>query len=103
RIPVLFKVVGVLGAPGTTYSVPLGQRLMIEFISGQCNTAPTLVNLTFTSGGHFGSHIFPIPVAAAGFGAFILSAKFFADGGTEVALDGGCFFNISGQLVTPYY
>jgi hypothetical protein len=105
-----------LGTTGT-YSVPVGQRLNIEYVSGQC-LGFTLDGITFflspflvaVTGGIKNSHRFTlptpfiIPAPSAGFGeAFGHVVKIYADAGSNITLQGaqGCSFVISGQLVTP--
>jgi hypothetical protein len=116
--PVSFQL-GPAGRP-TTYSVPVGQLLIIEYVSGECvGEQGTLggigffssPGLTATTGGFTGNHRFslPIPFANGSVNAFTQQfghlVKIYADGGSNVTLavlgDAlGCSVTFSGQLVT---
>jgi len=96
---------------GSTFSVPVGQRLVIEYISGTCTVFPkNFLSIGATTNGTKMNHSFSLPVVngpvaigvAAEFGDLV---KIYADPGTNVVLEGGtdvCVnLTVSGRLVTP--
>ena len=103
-----------LANAGSTFAVPEGKRLVIEYVSGTCLTFPNgSVFLRATTNGTTLGHYFSSPVinplpsgtpqiAYATFGDLV---KIYADPGTNVSLDGGtdvCLnLSLSGKLVTP--
>jgi hypothetical protein len=113
-VPIETPVVFSLANAGSTFAVPAGKRLVIEYVSGTCLTFPNgSASITATTNGtrlshQFTSHVInPLPtgtpqVAYATFGDLV---KIYADPGTTVSLDGGtdvCLnLTLSGKLVTP--
>jgi hypothetical protein len=107
--PVAFTLNPFIGI--TTYSVPVGQRLVIEYVSGLCPNPPPypiqLPGLEVTTRGFLQLHGIlshePMGNSVAGpsvnFGNLV---KIYADAGSTVTLDGNsCRVTVSGQLVTP--
>jgi hypothetical protein len=109
--PVVFS----LANAGSTFAVPKGKRLVIEYVSGTCLTFPNgSVSIAATTNGTRLEHSFSSPVinplpldnprqiSAATFGDLV---KIYADPGTIVSLDGAtdvCLnLTLSGKLVTP--
>jgi hypothetical protein len=103
--PVAFQLADV----GSTFAVPRGKRLVIEYVSGTCATLPTgSVFITATTNGNRVGHYFSSPVGTssqisnATFGDLV---KIYADPGTIVSLDGStnvCLnLSFSGKLLTP--
>jgi hypothetical protein len=101
-----------LGNTGTfllTTTVPTAQRLVIEYVSGQCDTggltfAPKILLLTHTSGVPLNHSFAPAsPVAAANIWQMGQVVKIYADQGTSISVDllGLCFLTFSGLLVSP--
>jgi hypothetical protein len=102
--PVAFGLLGS-GSPDT-YSVPIGQRLVIEYISGACSSDPVPVGLLFvtTNGLIIGYSVVPAFVAQTNATGYIgQSVKLYADPGTKVSLPQGahCTLIVSGRLVAP--
>jgi hypothetical protein len=104
----------------TTYSVPVGQRLIMEYVSGECTASGFSVNsvlfpsadLKVTTGGIQNTHTFAMPMplfSAPNIGnqinteQFSHSVKIYADAGSNVtfATPNFCNLTVSGQLVTP--
>ena len=100
-----------------TYSVPVGQRLVIEYASGQCSPVTfdgvTSYNPPFisaTTNGNSQGHSFAVPIANSqplingGFVPFGHLVKIYADAGSNVTLVSGtvnnCLLLLSGQLVS---
>ena len=98
----------------SVFTVPVAQRLVIEYVSGQCGVtgqllAPTPFIQTVT-GGVTTSHFITLPTGfipsaevAVQFGQLV---KIYADPGTNVTVGllqqgVGCGITFSGQLVTP--
>jgi hypothetical protein len=103
-----------LAAPrGTTFfTVPTGQRLVIEYVSGQCDNSPQnippLPIISTVTSGTFNDHTIAMPFAAAAIQTVRLGqvVKIYADPGTRVQLTvkdaADCLLTFSGQLVnTP--
>ena len=91
-----------------SFAVPLGQRLVIEYISGSCETAPHgTVRVRILTSGQSIAHQFTMPVSSPQniFASFGHVVKFYADPGSSVTFEGSnnvCDNLIfSGQLVTP--
>src|SRR5262249_45253898 len=99
------------------YSVPVGQRLVIEYASGQCSPVTfdgvTSYNPPFISAitnGNSQGHSFAVPIANnqpltnGGFVPFGHLVKIYADAGSNVTLVSGtgnnCLLLLSGQLVS---
>jgi hypothetical protein len=106
-------VVVVLSLVGQTYSVPVGQRFVIEYGSGLCQPRPSgspnagLIDLPFVAvitNGARANHAFAIPIAPPNvfpgttFGNLI---KIYADAGTFITNESNCVLTLSGQLVSP--
>jgi hypothetical protein len=92
------------------FVVPVGKRLVIEYVSGVCSTAPSApdgrVSLTVTTNGQIQDHAFSstvFPMASQQtFAQFGHVVKIYADPGTTVAQTGAnnCSgLSVSGRLV----
>jgi hypothetical protein len=91
--------------PGqNAFAVPTGQRLVIEYISGQCNTGGNIEFLV-TTGGSLNRHYVTIPPGNVPNMEFGHLVKLYADPGTNVTMDNQglvCALSFSGLLVnTP--
>src|SRR5262249_44495129 len=104
-VPVVFGLSnGVLGAPGETYSVPVGQRLVIEYVSGACPDPGSMTISTYTNGANTVYRVSSGGSVIQTTYYFDHAVKIFADQGTVVRLEfgeAGCRAAFSGQLVTP--
>jgi hypothetical protein len=108
--PVSFSLEGPAGP--TTYVVPVTQRLVIEYLSGQCipiEGAYFFPSISVVTNGvqivHF--YDFPIPPVSLNTSPLTVSfghlVKLYAQQGSSVVITGavGCRLSFSGQLVSP--
>jgi hypothetical protein len=102
--PVAF-VLSPLPEVPNVFPVPAGQRLVIEYISGACNTGGG-ITIQLTTGGFIADHFVTIPSGNIPNMQFGHLVKLYADPGTNVTVfaPGGlvCHVSFSGLLVkTP--
>jgi hypothetical protein len=100
--PVSFHL--VFNSGRNTYSVPVGQRLVIEYVSGGCIGGGVPAVVVTTNGLDFGYN-FAIPIAPTGFiGEVVFGhvVKLYADAGSNVIvpLSASCGMTFSGTLVS---
>ena len=96
--PAAFSV----GTSSTAFSVPVGKRFVIEYVSGAC-TGPSegFTGIFVSTNGVFNHHYFAVGSNSSV--SFSHLVKIYADPGSTVSqeLAGNCIFTLSGQLVTP--
>jgi hypothetical protein len=106
-------VIHFVSGAGNVYNVPPTQRLVIEYVGGQCSTSSSTQAPSFSLSLHTGGALTdlflqiptPFPVSNFFIWQFGQLVKTYADPGTQVGLilhfTGGCDLNVSGQLVNP--
>jgi hypothetical protein len=101
--PVAFTLRIPLGDPPVSkYDVPVGQRLVIEYISGICvaSVSDTNANFTVVTNGITNTYYPGLPNLTGAL--FSNLVKIYADPGTTIiSAPGPCQLTFSGQLVTP--
>jgi hypothetical protein len=101
-------VVFTLNGPARTFSVPVGRRLVIEYVSGLCKVNGDIPQFQTTTNGTVATHFLPYPVPVPTFiGEFFNPVgqlvKIYADPVSNVTLRGdfgSCGLTFSGQLVS---
>jgi len=103
----LAQALAVIGTPvakvldtQSPYTVPVGQRLVIEYVDGECRSS--FPGLDISTNGIRIEHTFPVlpDPAVADIFLFAGPAKFYVDPGTVVRVNPNCVLRLSGRLVS---